>query len=1143
MLTAPGVKRDGHGQRENETGKAKRLFSLLRTTVERLGRYLFFSLVIVVGLALWMTPTNRKSSPSTGDSVPTPHHRLSRTDRPGAHPSPALPTPHGLRRPDGEERARISESYGKLPLSFESNQGQADPQIDFISRGKGYSIYLKPSEAIIALNMATDKVTSGKPLYEPKSLWRENGKREHALVKMKLVGANVAPRVRGVERLNEQVRYFIGNDPTKWQADVPTFAKVSYQEVYPGIDLIYYGNQRRLEYDFNVAAGADPRAIKLTFEGVKALEIDGQGDLILRTPSGDVRQHRPVIYQEVGHVRHVVSGHYVVTSDNQVGFELEAYDETQSLTIDPVLSYSTYLGNGGNEAGFDIAVDGAGNAYVTGTADSPEFSTSGGSNAFVMKLNATGTARSYFTVLGGDGDDIGFGIAVDGAGNAYVTGSSDSTNFPTTNALQSSFGGGDRDAFIAKLNPTGASVGYSTYLGGSGDDAGLDIAVDDSGNAYVVGSTSSAEFSLLGGNNAFVTKLNPAGNVRVYLAALGGSGDDKGLGIAVDSIGNAYITGLTDSTNFTTANPLQATIGGLYDAFLAKLNATGSTLVYSTYLGGGGNDAGFAVTADLAGSAYVTGSTDSTEFSNLGGTNVFVSRLNASGSERSYFTVLGGSGNDAGFGVAVDKTGSAYITGFTDSANFTLTNPIQSSLGGGAQDAFVARLDVAGSALAYSTYLGGNGDDAGLGIGIDNKGNLYVTGFTNSSNLSTPGVVQSTFGGGGDTFVTKITDGATVSSTLQFSNTDYNVTEGQHSVQVVLTRTGDLSGTATVFYQTVNQNASDRTDYTAALGTLHFAPNESTKTLNILVTNDVFVEGSETFIITLSSSGGAVLGLPTTATVKINDNDTVAGPHPVKDGSFNSEFFVRQHYADFLNREPDSGGLAFWMSQIDECTTQQCQEIRRINVSAAFYLSIEFQETGYLVYRMYKAAFGNLPNKPVPITIREFLPDTQRIGQGVVVGIGNWQAQLEANKNSFASEFVSRSRFTDAYPQVMSPTQFVNALNANTENSLTTAEVNLLVQELAGDNTSQGRASVLRKVAENAEFRRKEFNSAFVQMQYFGYLRRDPDDVGFDGRPDPAFNGYNFWLTKLNQFNGNFVQAEMVKAFITSIEYGDRFGP
>lgn len=388
--------------------------------------------------------------------------------------------------------------------------------------------------------------------------------------------------------------------------------------------------------------------------------------------------------------------------------------------------------------------------------------------------------------------------------------------------------------------------------------------------------------------------------------------------------------------------------------------------------------------------------------------------------------------------------------------------------------------------------------------------------------------------------------GAVAAPTIQFTAASFSVAENGTSLNVGVTRSGDTSATASVDYATSDNagtnncnlltgQASQRCDYLTTLGQLTFAPGETSKTISIPVVDDSYAEGSETFSIALSNVSGATLGSTTTATLTITDNEAVNGTNPID----NASFFVRQHYVDFLNREPDSSGLAFWTNEITSCgANTQCTEVKRINVSAAFFLSIESQETSYLVYRIYKSAFGNLPGAPVPVTFINSLRDTQTIAKGVQVGVGNWEAQLEANKVAYTQAFVQRTDFLSAFPNSMTATQFVDKLNTNANGALSSTERTNLINTLgATPSEVVKRAQVLRAVAEDGDLKTAEFNKAFVLIQYFGYMRRNPNDL-----PDSDFSGYNFWLNKLNSF-GNYVDAEMVKSFIISGEYRQRFGP
>jgi carbohydrate binding protein with CBM6 domain/beta-propeller repeat-containing protein len=672
--------------------------------------------------------------------------------------------------------ARMSESYGKLPLHFEPNRGQTQEDVRFLSRGPGYSLYLTAGEAVLVLAKTS-------PEQKAKSI----------ALRMSLVGADRKSLVSGIEELPGKANYFIGKDQSKWRTNVPTFAKVHYSEVYPGIDLVYYGNQRQLEYDFVVKPGADPKKIVLGFKGTDKLEIDAQGDLVLHAPRGAIRQKKPIIYQEIDGTRREIAGSYVRKGANRVGFKVAAYDASRPLVIDPiVLSYSTYLGGTGNDYGSGIAVDAEGNTYVAGLAASADFPVTAGSmqpafggagDAFVTKLNPTGSGLVYSTYLGGSGHEHAEKIAVDANGNAYVTGHTRSSDFPTTAGAFQTLAGGEDDVFVAKLDPTGSGLVYSTYLGGSGIDFGLAIAVNATGNVHVTGYTNSPNFPTTaeavqrtpgGGYDAFVTQLDPAGSGAVYSTYLGGSGQDYGRGIAVDASGNAYTAGSTDSSNFpATPGAYRSNFaGGFDDPFVTKLNAAGA-LVYSTYLGGSSNDRASGIAVDASGYAYIVGTTLSLDFPTTlgafqpvyggGDYDGYVIKLDPTGSALVYATYLGGLELDYGQGIAVDTRGNTYVTGTTYSANFPTTAEAFQRAYGGGSDAFVTQLDPTGSALVYSTYLGGTGEDWGSHITLDSSQspNAYVAGYTDSINFPVSNAYQAAYGGGPrDAFVAKIADTA-----------------------------------------------------------------------------------------------------------------------------------------------------------------------------------------------------------------------------------------------------------------------------------------------------------------------------------------------------------------------------------------------
>ncbi|MBD2775164.1 SBBP repeat-containing protein [Iningainema tapete] len=719
-------------------------------------------------------------------------------------PLSSVAAPKPVAVTDAMKLAHVSKINNLLPLNFEANQGQTDKQVKFLSRGNGYSMFLTPKQVVLTL-MPT-KTTKQQAVKSHKQV-------DGTILQMEWVGANQTSQVLGLNTLSGKSNYFIGKNPKNWHTNIPTYAKVQYRSVYPGIDLVFYGNQRQLEYDWVVAAGADPRLIRLKITGADRLSVDKRGDLVLHIKSGEVRQHRPRIYQQINGQQKAVAGKYVLLGKQEVGFAVANYDQSKALVIDPVLSYSTYLGGSsgnGNDAGFDIAVDLQGNAYVTGQTGSLDFPTknafdSSGKNnfvTFVTKINpaASGDASLvYSTYLGGNNNpqgnaEVGYGIAVDFQGNVYVTGISYSSDFPTTENALSRTLGGLSDAFVTKLNASGSRLLYSTYLGGStasssgsSADFGRGIAVDLRGNIYVTGEAYSSDFptknaftsELNGGiNDIFVTKLNPNASGEaslLYSSYLGGNGFDTGFGIAVDLQGNAYVTGLTNSTNFPTKNALDTYIGvNDSEAFVTKVNPNASgeaSLLYSTYLGGSSEEFGRDIAVDLRGNAYVTGRTQSTDFptknafdSTLGGSqDAFVTKVNPSLSGSNslvYSTYLGGSvsnytNTDEGSGIAVDLLGNAYITGSTSSTDFPIQNAFNSTISG-LNDAFVTTLNARGSRLLFSSYLGGSNFDNGYGIAVDFFRNIYVTGNTTSTDFPTNNAFDNTLGGFSDAFVTKI---------------------------------------------------------------------------------------------------------------------------------------------------------------------------------------------------------------------------------------------------------------------------------------------------------------------------------------------------------------------------------------------------
>jgi hypothetical protein len=631
-----------------------------------------------------------------------------------------------------------------LPLYFEANQGQANAPAPFVARGHNYQFLISPTEAQIVLRKTAA---------------------ESVAVRMQFVGANPQAQIRADAELPGKINYLTGNDPAQWRVGVAMFAKVRVGELYPGVNLVYYGNQQQLEYDFAIAPGVDPGVIAIHFDGTDKISVNPQGELILSLAGGEIRQPTPVIYQMVGSVRKEIQGGYRMVDAHTVAFAVRKYDRSQPLVIDPLLSYSTYFGGSAGETAFAVALDTKGSVYIAGQTFSKQFSTNksfsttgafqtnfaGGKltgDAFVFKLDAASGFPAYITYLGGSADDGAFGLAVDAVGDAYVTGFTDSTNFPTTNALykkisgvlDKTFGYYPVDAFVAELDASGSNLVYSTYLGGSGMDSGQGIAVDATGNAYVTGFTYSSNFptvnalqkklactnSFYFNANAFIAKIGPGGSPLVYSTYFGGTNFDEGESIAVDSSNFVYVTGFTASTNFPNTNSFQRFLNGStkktanFDAFVAKFDPTGTNLVYSTFLGGTNNDFASHIAVDTSGAAYVTGWTVSTNFPNTIGTNI---------------------------------VGLHSFVATNTSLSVLATNVFLTKITNGTQ-----------AGIAWSAMFGGKGTDIGYGVAVDPAGEVFVTGSASSTNFPTfnvPTLMRYTNSGKSDAFVIAFNTNAT----------------------------------------------------------------------------------------------------------------------------------------------------------------------------------------------------------------------------------------------------------------------------------------------------------------------------------------------------------------------------------------------
>jgi hypothetical protein len=755
-----------------------------------------------------------------GPGTPVRHRS---SDQAFAHQQAATPSPAVV---TATTRARVQASYAALPLAFEANQGQTDPQVKYLARGNGYTLFLTPADAVFSFEStsASENERSGvrrtvgmHDTSQPQS--RRAQKESTNVVRMQILGGNAQTKVAASKQLPGRTNYFIGNDATKWHTAVPQYERVSYQDVYPGVDMAFHGVQRQLEFDFIVAPRANSALINLGFTGARTLATDALGNLLLSTSAGSIAMHKPVAYQEQNGTRQPVDARFVLQAGNRVGFTLGPYDRSREVVIDPAITYATYLGGSGEDEAFAIAVDGSGNAYITGQTASINFpahsgtvSSTGGFDAFVSKLNPSGSSPLvYTTLIGGSSDDSGLGIAVNSTGT-YVIGNTKSSVFPSTVTLGPS---GGQDLFVAKLDNTAGLAQYVTRIGGTGTESGNGIAVDTLGNAYIGGETFSTDFPTAspiqaanaGNDDGFVAKLNPTGTVLLFSTYLGGTSGDLVTGIALDASNNAYVTGITVSTNFpTTTGAFQTSQAGADDGFVTAIKADGSAKIYSTYLGGSLTDDALGIAVDSAGEAYITGSTDSSNFPTLnpaqaslkGATDVFITKLKADGSGLLFSTYYGGTLDDSGTGIALDAFNDPYITGRTLSGDFPVSGtPFQSSLNG-TSDAFVTELSNTGF-VVYSSYLGGTGNENSVGglttqpavggVAVDATSNAYLAGDTASTTgfpvSSSP--LQPAYGGGfADAFVAKV-GAAPADFSVAISPTTISTTSGQTTTAIAVT--------------------------------------------------------------------------------------------------------------------------------------------------------------------------------------------------------------------------------------------------------------------------------------------------------------------------------------------------------------------
>ncbi len=691
-------------------------------------------------------------------------------------------------------------SNGRLPLTFEANQGQTAPQVKFISRGPGYRAYLTADGITLALRAANRPLTASTQV-------RANNR---SFIQLRLVGAASNPKIVGEGLQPGRVNYFLGNDPGKWRRSVPTYSQIRYSNVYPGIDLVFYGNNQQLEYDFAVSANANPRQIQFEVSGASGLHLTGDGSLALQIGTSEVQFKVPVVYQESNGQRVAVHGAYSLTDSNHIRFHLSHYDTQKPLVIDPVLVYSTYLGGSGDEQPSGIAVDDSGNVYVTGTTDSTDFPLgaigtlpAGSPHVYVAKLDPTGTHLIYADYLGGSSQDYGYALALDSSQNVYITGSTASSDFPMVHPFQGSYPGAF-NAFLSKISADGSSLVYSTYFGGNGSDLPSGVAVDHLGNMILAGYTSSTNLPVANafqssvspnqggeyGNYGFLTKFSPDGSSLVYSTYLGGSSNvplncggtpcwiqpsSTIASLAVDASGNAYLAGSTNTYNFpvtqgayltTNSTQMNTNVG-----FVSKFSSAGA-LQYSTYFYGssGLQTSLTGIAADSTGSAYITGAAFSDGTFPITSTSIcdpgtqgwgcsygFVTKFDNVGATLLYSTFLGPNNGSIPGAIALDSSNDAFVLAFTSSNNFSPVNGIEPYSNG--NDILLAEIDPSGTSQLFATYLGGSGDDepAPGGLAIDANGNVYIAGVTNSPDLPvTPPAFQGNSAGNADSFVMKI---------------------------------------------------------------------------------------------------------------------------------------------------------------------------------------------------------------------------------------------------------------------------------------------------------------------------------------------------------------------------------------------------
>lgn len=679
----------------------------------------------------------------------------------------------------------VATAISDQPLAFTKNMGQWPDSILFRANANGAvmwftkdGIYQQFFRRIPRARQHRCGLDDSSFAFIPNKFEGEKDSIITMLIKTTFVEGSADVQIETGDMLTYKCNYFLGNDSTKWATDAPNYASITYKNIYDGIDLRYYGNGKHMEYDFVVSSGVDPMVIKLRYDNVESVELGENGDLLIRTKWSDIIEQKPVVYSEHAYVATPVDASFALSVDNGFAFVVEEHDLTQTLIIDPVLVFSTYLGGDDIDIAFADDVDELGNVYLTGYTASTSFPTinaidsnyAGGEDVYVAKLSESGILQ-FSTYLGGAGEEGGYGIAIMESGFVCVGGYTLSEDFPTQRALDDSLNG-PSDIFVAKLSPNGDTLMYSSYLGGSSSDQGGRVAVDQTGRIYVAGYTASSDFptvgaiapSLSGNVDVCLSRFSTAGDSLEYSTYLGGTNRDLPWGIALDRANNVSLVGMTRSGDFPLSNALDSIYGGQDDAFVAKISSDGSTLLYSTFLGGTEVDWGTAIDVDTAGNAYVAGFTQSTDFplanaqdSSFNGLiDIFVAKLSVLGDNLVFATYIGGNNSDEAFGIALDAAGSTYICGYTGSSDFPTQMAFDNSSNGG-HDAIITQLSSDGGDIVFSTFLGGSADDEGHGIHVDDIGNLYLVGYSESFNFPTMNAIDANYDGAIDIFVSRFT--------------------------------------------------------------------------------------------------------------------------------------------------------------------------------------------------------------------------------------------------------------------------------------------------------------------------------------------------------------------------------------------------